>query len=125
MATQMSGKDDCNNCPRWDGKDPGETLRPWLRSQLHWQIRANSNVDQWGLLLYESLPVGTLARTMAETIPDADLRKSSGYLKILKQILVANQAYIEVELEKAVMDFLYPRHRERNELFTAFVSHIQ
>ena len=23
------------------------------------------------------------------------------------------------------MDFLYPRNRERNELFTAFVSHIQ
>ena len=50
---------------------------------------------------------------------------AGGYIKILKLILQSHQAYLEVELEKAAVDFLYPRQRERNELFTAYVAHLE
>ena len=112
-------------CPTWDGQDPGKTLRPWLRSQLHWQIRTPSPPEQWGILLYESLPKGTLSRTLAETVTDRELMTADGYVKILMHILQAHQAYLEVELEKATVDFIYPRQRERNELFTTYVAYLE
>ena len=70
----------------WDGKEPGNTLRTWLRTQLRWQIRTASPPDQWGVLLLESLPVGILSRNLAETVPEQELLTSSGYVQILKLI---------------------------------------
>ena len=66
----------------------------------------------------EALPTGTLSRTMADTIPDEQLLTEDGYILILKKILGAHQAYLEAELEKATLDFLHARTREKGELFT-------
>ena len=125
VAGDLASHHGKREAPGWDGKDPGRTLRPWLRSQLHWQVRTPSPPEQWGILLYDALPVGSLSRTLAETVPDVELMQSAGYTKILRLILQAHQAYLEVELEKATVDFLFPRSRERNELFTAYVAHLE
>jgi hypothetical protein len=45
--------------------------------------------EQWGLLLYEALPAGTLAKALADAIPEFDLITPDGYVRILKEILVA------------------------------------
>ena len=74
--------------------------------QLRWQIRTSSPPEQWGVLLLEALPVGTLSRAMAETIPEPQLLTTDGYILILQKILNAHQAYLEAELEKAAVDFL-------------------
>ena len=47
------------------------------------------------------------------------------YVKLLMLLLQAHQAYLEVELEKATVDFIYPRQRERNELFTTYIAHME
>ena len=88
-------------------------------------MRTPSPPEQWGILLYDALPTGTLSRVLAETVPDQVLMTTDGYLAILKLILTAHQAYLEVELEKAAVDFFYPRQREKNELFTAYVAHVE
>ena len=44
---------------------------------------------------------------MAETIPEPQLLTTDGYILILQKILNAHQAYLEAELEKAAVDFLY------------------
>ena len=109
-------------CPTWDGKDPGRTLRTWLRSQLFWQMTTPSSPEQWGLLLYEALPAGTLDKALADAIPEFDRITPDGYVRILKEILVAHQAYIEVELEKVAMESLNLRQRGHNESYTAYVA---
>ena len=68
-------------------------------------------------MLYEKLPSGSLARALAETLSDAVLMTPDGYVRILEQILMAYQAYLEVELERTTLEFLYPRGCERGELF--------
>jgi hypothetical protein len=50
-------------CPIWDSQNPGKTLRAWIRAQIFWQIRTPTQPEQWGLSLYEAMPVGTLSRT--------------------------------------------------------------
>ena len=61
----------------------------------------------------ESLPQGILSRALADTVPDLELMSIDGYIKIMQKILMAHQAYLEAELEKAVMDFIYPRPMEK------------
>ena len=73
----------------------------------------------------EALPVGSLSRAMAETIPDAQLLTTDGYVLILKKILTAHQAYLEAELEKATIEFLHARAREKGELFTTYVAYFE
>ena len=73
----------------------------------------------------EALPTGTLSRTMAETIPDEQLLTVDGYLLIMQKILVTRQAYPEAELEKATLDFLHARPREKGELFTTYVAYLE
>ena len=86
--------------PSWDGKDPGRTLRTWLKAQLLWQIRTPTPPEQWGIALLEALPQGSLSRALADTVPDVELMSIEGYLKIMQKILLAHQAYLEAELEK-------------------------
>ena len=50
---------------------------------------------------------------------------AEGYLAIMQKILVANQAYLEAELERAVLNFLYPRNQEKNELYTTYLAHFE
>ena len=76
VASVLNHRDGKKECPGWDGKDPGKTLRPWLRSQLFWQARTPTQPDQWGVALFEALPKDTLARKLAETIPDPELMSS-------------------------------------------------
>ena len=113
VAKDLAAQQGKKECPGWDGKEPGRTLRGWLRMQLRWQMRTPSPPDQWGVLLLEALPPGTLSRAMAETIPDAELLTTEGYILILKKILQAHQAYLEAELEKAAIEFLHARPREK------------
>ena len=125
IAKDLSAQQGKKECPSWDGKDPGRTLRGWLRMQLRWQIRTPSPPEQWGVLLLEALPTGTLSRAMAETIPEQQLFTTDGYILILQKILNAHQAYLEAELEKAAVDFLYPRHMDKGELFTTYVAYLE
>ena len=73
----------------------------------------------------EALPTGTLSRVMAVTIPDEQLLTVEGYVLILKKILTAHQAYLEAELEKATLEFLHARAREKGELFTTYVAYLE
>jgi hypothetical protein len=73
-----------------------------------------SSPERWGLLLYEALPAGALAKGLADAIPEFDLITPDGYVRILKEILVAHQAYIEVELERVAMEFMNLRQRGRH-----------
>ena len=109
----------------WDGKDPGITLRVWLKAKLLWQIRTPTPPEQWGIALLEALPQGTLARALADTVPDLELMSIDGYIKIMQKILVAHQAYLEAELEKAVLDFMYPRSMEKQELYTTYAAYLE
>ena len=81
--------------------------------------------DQWGLLLYQALPVGTLGRSLADTVNDFELITPEGYILIMKKIRLAHQAYIEVELEEAAMEFLNPRQRAHSETYTAYVAAVE
>ena len=73
----------------------------------------------------EALPVGSLSRAMAETIPDEQLLTTDGYVLISKKILTAHQAYLGAELEKATIEFLHARAREKGELFTTYVAFLE
>ena len=75
--------------------------------------------------MLEALPVGTLSRQLADTVPEAELLTIEGYPKILKLILQAHQAYLEAELEKATLDFMYPRAMEKTELYTTYVAYLE
>jgi len=125
LAGDLMAKDGPKSCPAWDGKDPGKTLRPWLRSQLFWQTRTPTQPEQWGILLYEALHTGSLSKLLAEGVPDTKIASVDGYIEILTKILVAHQAYLEVELERATLDCLYPGRREKQELFTSFVARLE
>ena len=76
--------------PGWDGKDPGKTLRPWLRSQLMWQLRTPTPPEQWGISLLEALQPGTVPKVLAETVPDSVIMSIDGYLTTMGLILEAN-----------------------------------
>merc|ERR1712185_308162 len=39
IAADLSSQGGKRECPGWIGAEPGKTLRPWLRTQLHWQVR--------------------------------------------------------------------------------------
>ena len=125
IAHDFSSHQGKRECVGWDGKEPGKTLRAWLRTQLRWQIRTPAPPEQWGVQLLEALPMGTLSRSLAETVPEAELLTIEGYPKILKLILQAHQAYLEAELEKATLDFMYPRHMEKTELYTTYVAYLE
>ena len=62
---------------------------------------------------------------MAEAIPDVELLTTEGYVLILQKILKAHQAYLEAELEKATLEFLHARAREKGELFTTYVAYLE
>lgn len=79
---------------------------------------------KWGLLLYQALPVGTPGRSLADTVDDFELITPEGYILIMKKILLAHQAYIELELEKVVMGFLNLRQRVHSETYTAYVAYV-
>ena len=75
--------------------------------------------------MLEALPVGILSRQLADTVPEVELLTIEGYPKILKLILGAHQAYLEAELEKAALDFMYPRTMEKTELYTTYVAYLE
>ena len=78
-----------------------------------------------GVSLLEALPVGTLYRAMADTIPEPQLLTTEGYILTLQKFLNAHQAYLQAELEKAAVEFLYSRHMEKGELFTTYVAYLE
>ena len=43
----------------------------------------------------------------------------------MQKIIVAQQAYLEAELERPVLNFLYPRHQEKSELYTTYLAHFE
>ena len=47
VAGDLGSKDGPRQCPSWDGKEPGKTIRPWLKSQLFWQIRTPTQPQEW------------------------------------------------------------------------------
>ena len=57
----------------------------------------------------EALPIGTISRSLADTVPDVDLMSVEGYLKIMHKFLHAHQAYLEAGLDQAAIEFIYPR----------------
>ena len=81
-------------CPAWDGKDPGRTLRLWLRDQIHWQLRTSDPPWPWGMALFDQLPQDSLARSQTEQITMAKLYGDEGYVEIVKLNLCLNQAYL-------------------------------
>ena len=68
--------------------------------------------------------VGIFADKAARDLLDANIQ-TEGYLAIMQQILVAQQAYLEAELERAVFNVLCPRHQEKNELYTNDIAHFE
>ena len=125
LAQDVSSKDPRAHCPRWDGKEPAKTLRSWMRSQLFWQAKTGMEPEQWGIALLESFAEGSLPRLLAETIPDHQLITTNGYVMVLTKVLANYQAYLEVELEKASLEFFYCRPRQRGEFFGAYVTQLE
>merc|ERR1711965_28865 len=84
QATQMAQQRFWSNtqCPPWNGKDPGKTLRPWIQSQVHWLITTGRPVSVWGISLWEALEAGSVARAHADTIPSAVRYTAQGYRAI-------------------------------------------
>ena len=90
-----------------------------------WQVRTPTPPEQWGMSLVEALQPGSVPKVLAETVPDSVIMSIDGYLRIMGLILEANQAYLEAELEKAAMSFMYPRVMDKNELFTTYTAYLE
>ena len=113
---------DSSPCLGWDGKEPGRTLRPWLRAQLFWQQTTSAPPAKWGLKLYAALPEGSLPRLLADTLPEDRVMGEQGYSEIMKLLLNEFRFYLEVELAKAADAFLFAGARDPSELFVTYVS---
>ena len=109
-------------CPPWNGKDPGVSLRPWLRSQLFWQQSTSTPRHKWGVKLYWALEEGSLPRLLADGLGESVILGPDGYTSILKVLLARYAPYLESELPKAVEAFFYGGDRERGELFASYVA---
>ena len=96
----MSAQQGEKECLSWDGKDSGNTLGGWPRVQLRWQMRTPAPPEQWGVLLLEALPVGTLSGAMTDTVLEQELLTTEGYILIHQKILQTHQAHLEAELEQ-------------------------
>ena len=81
LTSQMGKKES----PSWDGRDPGKTLRTWLKAQLLWQLRTPTPPELWGVALLEALPTDTLNRALADTVPDTELMSVDGHVKIMER----------------------------------------
>ena len=81
--------------------------------------------EQWGIAVLEAFAEGSLPRLLAETIPDHTLISTTGYVLVLTKVLGNYQAYLEVELEKASLEFFYCRPRQRHELFGVYVTQLE
>ena len=74
--------------PRWDGKHPARSLKPWLRELRIWRQTTSEPVHRHGLKLARSFEKGTWLAQCADRIPEEQLVSPEAWGKILEQILV-------------------------------------
>ena len=66
-------KGDREPIPKWNGNNPAQELKPWLKQLRIWRQETSDSVHKHGLKLYRSLPANTWLSQAAERIPEADL----------------------------------------------------
>ena len=112
-------------CPSYDGKNPGRTLRRWIRSQMHWLRLTREPPDNWGILLYEALDQCSIASTLAHAVHSEVRRSDDGYRAIVVELLREYQPYLQLELEVVLLHvFKYPK-RPHRQPFAEFISKLR
>ena len=66
-------KGDRDPVPKWDGKNPGRNLKPWLRELRIWRQETSIPVHKHGLKLFRNFEQGTWMRAAAERIGEDKL----------------------------------------------------
>ena len=108
--------------PKWDGKNPARTLKPWLRELRLWRHETSIPANKHGLKLYRSFEQGSWMKQLAEKIPEEELLTANAWELILREILVTMKPYLDVELDVLIEETLYAVTKDNKETMTSYVS---
>ena len=73
-----------DSIPKWDFQEPRARLKPWLRELSFW--RPSIPVDKQGVKLYNSLPLGTIGRSLADQVSEDQICSGQGFDLIIGAI---------------------------------------
>ena len=118
LTAALSG--DKKSLPQWNGNI--ESLRPWLRSLLLWELDNHLPKQRWGLKLLQSFPEGSVPRKVAEALDLSALSSEHGYSAILSAILTKYGPYLEAAGPAAVENFFYGSERSRSESLATYIA---
>ena len=71
--------------PKWDGKQPAKTLKPWLKELRIWRRETTEPVTRHGLMLSRSFEANSWLKAAADRIPEELLVTAEAWGLILTE----------------------------------------
>ena len=93
--------------PKWDGKNPAKTLKPWLKELRLWRHETSIPVHKHGLRLSRSFEPGSWLKACADRLPEEKLFTAEAWELILREILNSLKPYLDVELDVLIEELIF------------------
>ena len=101
--------------PKWSGKRPAVTLRPWLKSLRLWRQETRMPAFRHGAALRRSFEEKSWMFQCTERIPEEVLMTERNWNLILREILKACKQSLDIEPDILMEQFLFNIKREPSE----------
>ena len=101
--------------PKWDGKNPAKTLKPWLKELRIWRQETAIPTRKHGMKLQGSFENGSWMKTCADRIPEEVLVTELAWDAIMKEISNNLKLYLDVDSDVIIEDFFFTTHRDSKE----------
>ena len=118
---EISDRDPISKC---DFHELGARLRPWLRELSFWRHDTSTPVHNYGVKLYNALPLGTIGRSLADQFSEDQICSSQGFDLIIGAIHHHIRPYLEAEPEVQAEVALYQSMTAPKGTFVEYTSRI-
>ena len=79
--------------PKWDGKNPAKSLKPWLKELRLWRHMSTIPEFRQGYALAKSFPADSWLKQCADRVPEEKLLSKDAWRLIMREILAAMKPY--------------------------------
>jgi len=108
--------------PKWDGKNPGLKLKPWLKQLRIWRQETAIPVSKHGLKLYRSFESGSWLKSAADRVPEEALFTEKAWGLILTEILNNLKPYLDVETEVLIEEVIFTTTKDSKETMSSYIA---